>query len=67
VLKIPDPDAPRYQPAPLSKRLQNEIEESANQFAARFGAMRMLAEANGWVRDYKSELERLVRLALELE
>lgn len=62
MFEVPEPKPPA---APIPKRLQNEIEESTNQFRARFGMMRTLAESNGWIRDYQNELERLVRLALE--
>jgi len=45
--------------------LEAEIQKSVREFEARFGAVAIMARANGWIADYEKEIRRLVQLARE--
>ena len=60
-----EPTAQAVQTEGGADPLEQEIQNSVTNFAARFGALRSVAEMNGWIKDYETEIRRLVKLARE--
>ena len=47
----------------LPPEIEREIANSTAEFENRFGALAIMAKANGWIEDYRRELRRIAAAA----